>query len=145
MTITALSGCMARVPASRPPSPDALLGTYDLVSIGGRPLPVREFQAVYRAGRITLHPGQRYVSGIDAELCSAEGVCTRDAPTVEGVWLVLPDGTLEFHPREEEDPLDVYHDPAAEDVAPPRIEADGREIRFYTTASKEPYITYRRR
>ena len=145
LMISLFPGCMAPAPAPRPaPSPDALLGRYELVSISGRPLPVREFQAVYHGGQITLLAGQRYVSGIDAETCTPDGACKREAPVVEGVWRVRPDGTLEFDPHEESNVPEIDRDPLEGDWPPPRIEADGRESRFYTAASEAPYISYRR-
>ena len=136
-----LCGCAPGQSPGRAPVPtEALLGTYELVSIEGRPLPVREFQAVYHAGRITLLADQRWVSEIDAETCSLENVCERETATAEGSWVLKQDGTLSFDPHgEDEEPAEEDHGP------PPRVEADGEEIRLYTPSVEVPIFTYRRR
>jgi hypothetical protein len=54
------------------------------------------------------------------------------------VWSVLPDGTLALEPENAEDePL------PGEEV--PRIEADGKEIRYSSPNSTTPNFIYRRR
>ena len=134
----ATPGCVHRQGARAAPLPvDALFGTYDLVSIGPKPLPTREHQAVYHAGRVTLNADRSYLGEIDAETCTRENVCARQLFTVEGEWEVLPDGTLSLHSEEEEEPL------PGEEV--PRIEADGREIRYYSPETNVPSFVYRRR
>jgi hypothetical protein len=142
LLLSALAGCLPReAPRGTPLPPEALLGTYDLVSVGGRPLPLREFRAVYHGGELTLHADHRYAAAIDVETCAEENVCTRETATSEGSWRILPDGTLSL-----EAPGQEAHDPAVEaEAPPPRIEADGREIRYYSVAGEIPVVTYRRR
>jgi hypothetical protein len=134
----AAAGCAPRQAARAAPLPvEALSGTYELVSIGRKPLPAREHQAVYYAGRVTLNADRSYIGEIDAETCTRENVCTRQIFRVDGEWEVLPDGTLSLHSEEEEEPL------PGEEV--PRIEADGREIRYYTPTGNAASYVYRRR
>jgi hypothetical protein len=141
LSAIALAGCTApRRPRGAPAPLDALLGTYDLVSMGGKPLPVREHQAIYHGGRITLKPGQRFVSEIDAETCTVDDVCKRETAVSEGSWLRLDDGTLEFVPIEEHE--DPYFDPGHEE--PPLVEADGKELRFFTRFQHSLTYLYRR-
>lgn len=140
-----LPGGACAPPPPRAPALGSLLGTYDLVGILGGALPVREFQAVYHAGEITLQPNQVYVSQIDAETCDAANVCTREIARAVGVWVLLPDGTIEFDPHDHSHVPEVDRDPLAGDVPPPRVVADGREIRYYTRSERRPIFTYRRR
>jgi hypothetical protein len=139
LLMIALPACASsrHVPPN-PLAPEALAGTYELVSIGGSPLPVREFRAVYHGGRLTLYADRRFVSAMDAETCSLENVCTRETSTAEGTWRVLPDGTLSIESASEEE-----HLPGEEDVPSPRIEADGKEIRYHSPAGGLPNFTYR--
>lgn len=143
---SAAAGCAGGIPPA-PTSPplESLLGTYELVSILGRPLPVREFQAVYFAGELTLQREQVYVSHIDAETCTVDGACRREIAATRGVWVVLPDGTIEFDPHDDSRIPEADRDPLAGDVPPPRVVADGREIRYYTRSETLPVFTYRRR
>jgi hypothetical protein len=130
--------CLQRqAPRVASPPREALFGTYELVSIGPKPLPTREHQAVYYAGRVILNPDQSYLGEIDAETCTRENVCNRQIFRVEGAWAVLPDGTLSLHSEEEEEPL------PGEEV--PRIEADGKEIRYFSPTGAIPSFVYRRR
>ena len=145
LPLLASSAC---APASAPTAAlplESLLGTYELVSILGRPLPVREFQAVYFAGELTLQRDQGYVSHIDAETCTVDNRCERGIAATRGVWVILPDGTIEFDPHDDSNIPEMDRDPLEGDVPPPRIVADGREIRYYTRSEQLPIFTYRRR
>lgn len=142
MTILAHAGCASGASAGGAGLPaDSLVGTYELESIVGRPVPLRQFQAVYHAGRITLHADHRYVSEFDVESCTTDAVCTRETTTAVGRWRVLDDGTLALEPRAEA----AEHAEEEEDHGPPpRIEADGREIRYYTPSVAVPIFRYTR-
>jgi hypothetical protein len=124
--------CAVPHPAPAPPTPEALAGAYVLVSYGGRPLPTREFRAVYHGGSLTLHADGRFLSELDAELCEPDGGCRRSVSRSQGIWLLLHDGTLHLDHEER------HSWPA------PRIEADGVEIRFYIPGNGMPGFTYRR-
>jgi hypothetical protein len=147
LALLLLPGCASvSRPAPRAVPASELLGTYELVSILGKPLPVREFQAVYYAGEVTLLPDGVYASWIDAETCDVENVCGRATERVTGRWTTLPDGSIQFDP----DDHDFYvpetdRDPLEGDFPPPRTEADGREIRYYTRVEPIPVFVYRRR
>ena len=142
VVLTALAGCAPRqAPRTTPIPAEALVGTYELASVGGRPLPLREFRAVYHGGELTLFADQRYAAAIDVESCTEANVCTRETATSEGTWEILPNGTLALEPAGE-----TEHDPAVEaESPPPRIEADGTEIRYYSVAGEIAVVTYRRR
>lgn len=110
-----------------------LLGTYELVSYWGQPLPTGNGRVTYYGGKIVLEQKQLYTETTDAESCYPAAPCTRDTSTSGGTWLLLHDGTLYLDPHE------GYGWP------PPRIEADGQEIRFYIPDMDTLTFTYRRK
>lgn len=128
-----LSACGSSNLAPEPLLVDNLLGTYKLVSYWGQPLPTGNGRTTYYGGEIVLEQKQLYTETIDVESCYPVGPCTRGASTSGGTWLLLHDGTLYLDPHE------GYGWP------PPRIEADGREIRFYIPDMDTLTYTYRRK
>ena len=85
--------------------------------------------------RSSLERKQLYTETVDVESCYPASPCTRDTLTSGGTWLLLHDGTLYLDPHE------GYVWP------PPRIEADGQEIRFYIPGTDTGTLsfTYRRK
>jgi len=128
LTMTACSG-----PEVLSPEPQDLLGEYELVSYGGQPLPTGNGRATYYGGKIVLEREQLYTETVDVEICPPAASCTRSTSSSGGTWLLLHDGTLYF------DPHQSYGWP------PPRIEADGQEIRFYIPDTDTLSFTYRRK
>lgn len=129
--MTACGGSGA--PGPEPLLVEDLLGTYELVSYEGQPLPTGNGRATYYGGKIVLGREQLYTETIDVESCSPAAPCTRNTSSSGGTWLLLHDGTLYF------DPHQGYGWP------PPRIEADGQEIRVYIPDMDMLTFTYRRK
>lgn len=129
-TLTACSGSEALSPELLP---ENLLGEYALVGYGGQPLPAGNGRATYYGGKLVLERDQLYTQTVDVELCPPAVPCTRSTSSSGGTWLLLHDGTLYF------DPHQGYGWP------PPRIEADGQEIRFYIPDMNTLTFTYRRK
>jgi|SRR5262245_49093023 len=114
-------------------APADLAGEYELTRIGTQPLPASPFP-----GRVTVFSGHlqlladlRYTSIGRSEVCVL-GTCTTRTDTTGGTWLVLQSGELYF------DSQQGYSWP------PPPVEADGREIRFYTLGDKILQSVYER-
>ncbi len=130
LALTACGGTGTPNPASL--SVDDLFGVYVLASYEGQFLPSGNGRTTYYGGSLNLERDGRYTETIDAEVCSPAAPCTRDTSFSGGTWLLLRDGTLYLDPQE------GYSWP------PPRVEADGQEVRVYIPDADLLTFTYRR-
>lgn len=130
----AITSCgSSEIPGPEQLPVEGLLGEYTLVSYGGQSLPAGNGRATYYGGQIVLGREQLYTQTLDVETCPPAASCTRSTSSSGGTWLLLHDGTLYF------DPTQSYGWP------PPRVEADGQEIRFYIPDMNMLGFTYRRK
>jgi hypothetical protein len=109
-----------------------IAGDYELIRIGNQPLPASTSRRVtVFSGHLQLLTNSRYTATGRSEICVL-GACTTRTDTTRGTWLVLQGGGLYF------DSEQSYGWP------PPPVEADGHEIRFYTSGDKILQSVYER-
>jgi len=99
------------------PAGSQIAGEYELVRYFGQALPADNFgRGTVEAKHLSLLPDQRFTRTYRGEICIL-GSCGRADGSESGVWMILADGTL-------------YLDSTpSTSWPPPRIVADGREVR----------------